>query len=653
LRYQQAYVAANDVKYNVIAKNNNVDTNMLTYYKGNIGIGTTAPLVTTNTTRLHIYNAVSSRILLDTTTTGTAALEFRRGTGFDIQQDFRFINDTDSTLKLQYENNQQAYADSVAQLMWVLPNVTSGLLSVKMWKNTEFVGNVGIGTLPSTTVNLDIVKTSTTAGDLLNMRYDTTNGLRFQQAYVAANDVKYNIIQKANNVDINALTFYKGNIGINTTTPLSKLHIENNSTALNPVAGVTGIYVNNPTNSAGQNSVITNRIGGSAAGRCLYSLDVSGSYGFSMFMAGNSHALRFNNNWEGAGTDVMVLNGNGNVSVNNELTVSGNKLVITGGSPTLYLRDTDSRVGMIHVNSNIFYILGGAANQDTWTQVNYVWPLELNLTNNNAFFGGNVSGLGLTSRAAIDAQNYILTYNGFYARSSYDARMYCNSSGMFIDMGDIGTDGNPAYLRMGAYNGVSNIESGSNRNLHLIVQNGAMGSSQRQLFQFRSSGECMNSYNWTTWNQISDQRVKENIKKADLKICFNNVKNINLYRFNYINGFSLNTTRDKTQLGFIAQQVSQHFPKSVLRSKTRIEDKREINDLASVSTDQINFTLFGAVKQLIKVVEKQNKRIKKLEELLNIIDDDEVEDDTDEPYIKIECDEVDINTIEPSEPEGV
>ena len=78
LRYQQAYVAANDIKYNVIAKNNNVDTNMLTYYKGNIGIGTTAPLVTTNTTRLHIYNAVKSSLLLDTTTTGTSTLEFRR-----------------------------------------------------------------------------------------------------------------------------------------------------------------------------------------------------------------------------------------------------------------------------------------------------------------------------------------------------------------------------------------------------------------------------------------------------------------------------------------------------------------------------------------------------------------------------------------------
>ena len=102
------------------------------------------------------------------------------------------------------------------------------------------------------------------------------------------------------------------------------------------------------------------------------------------------------------------------------------------------------------------------------------------------------------------------------------------------------------------------------------------------------------------------------------------------------------------------QQVKQHFPKSVVRSKTRIEDKREIPDLTSVDISQVNFTLFGAVKQLIRVVEKQSKRIKKLEEMLNIIDDDEVEDDADEPYTRINCeDEVDIDEIEPSEHTGV
>ena len=39
--------------------------------------------------------------------------------------------------------------------------------------------------------------------------------------------------------------------------------------------------------------------------------------------------------------------------------------------------------------------------------------------------------------------------------------------------------------------------------------------------------------------------------------------------------------------------------------------------------------------------------------MLGIIDDDEVENDADEPYEKNICDEVDIDTIEPSEPEGV
>jgi hypothetical protein len=101
------------------------------------------------------------------------------------------------------------------------------------------------------------------------------------------------------------------------------------------------------------------------------------------------------------------------------------------------------------------------------------------------------------------------------------------------------------------------------------------------------------------------------------------------------------------------QQVKQHFPKSVFRGKTIIDDKREIPDLASVDVSQINFTLFGAVKQLIRVVEKQNKRIKKLEEMLNIIDDESDNDDADEPYIKECCDECDIDTIEPSEHEGV
>ena len=212
---------------------------------------------------------------------------------------------------------------------------------------------------------------------------------------------------------------------------------------------------------------------------------------------------------------------------------------------------------------------------------------------------------------------------------------------MYLEMGDIG---NNNYLRVGAYGGNTNIDSGANRGIYL--RTGSVS------WLFNAVGNAVNAYNSLYWSVVSDHRIKKNIKKANLNICYDNVKNINLYRYNYIKGFR-DTIPDKTQLGFIAQQVHQHFPKSTTRTKTRIEDKREIPDLCGIDATQINFTLFGAVKQLIKVVEKQSKRIKKLEEMLGIIDDDIVEDDADEPYERIICDEVDIDTIEPSEPEGV
>jgi hypothetical protein len=145
--------------------------------------------------------------------------------------------------------------------------------------------------------------------------------------------------------------------------------------------------------------------------------------------------------------------------------------------------------------------------------------------------------------------------------------------------------------------------------------------------------------------------AKENIVKADLKTCYDNVKNINLYRFNYIDSFET-ASQDKNKLGYIAQEVKRHFPKATIKNKQRLADKREIPDLLTIDVEQINLTLYGAVKQLIKIVEKQNKRIKTLETLLNIEDDDEVENDAGEEYERIyDEEEVNIDDIEPTEEE--
>ena len=80
-------------------------------------------------------------------------------------------------------------------------------------------------------------------------------------------------------------------------------------------------------------------------------------------------------------------------SISTDFTLTGN-LYIRNSSPTIYLRDTDHRSSMIHCNSNIFYILrGNGSDTTTWSTYNGSWPLEINLENNNATFGGNLTAV--------------------------------------------------------------------------------------------------------------------------------------------------------------------------------------------------------------------------------------------------------------------
>ena len=89
--------------------------------------------------------------------------------------------------------------------------------------------------------------------------------------------------------------------------------------------------------------------------------------------------------------DTFTASGKGNINGN---------IAIRNASPTVFLRDTNNRSAMLHVNSNVFYVLRGANDTETWTQVTApgapgpAWPMELNLTNNQATFGGNVLAFG-------------------------------------------------------------------------------------------------------------------------------------------------------------------------------------------------------------------------------------------------------------------
>ena len=76
---------------------------------------------------------------LQTATNGKVSIEFVRGTDIDTYADYRLINES-GTFKFQYEDEAFAYNDVGTDLYTITPT------KITIYKNTEFIGNVGIGT---------------------------------------------------------------------------------------------------------------------------------------------------------------------------------------------------------------------------------------------------------------------------------------------------------------------------------------------------------------------------------------------------------------------------------------------------------------------------------------------------------------------------
>mgnify|MGYP005995578093 CR=1 FL=1 len=115
----------------------------------------------------------------------------------------------------------------------------------------------------------------------------------------------------------------------------------------------------------------------------------------------------------------------------------------------------------------------------------------------------------------------------------------------------------------------------------------------------------------TTWAVTSDERIKTDIEDADLELCAENVRNIPFRRYRlrdeYIKPYEAN---DRTQLGWIAQEVQTVFPKAVI---TNEEEQYGLSNVMSLDSDQLFKTAYGAVKYLLNEVTTLKERITVLE----------------------------------------
>ena len=153
------------------------------------------------------------------------------------------------------------------------------------------------------------------------------------------------------------------------------------------------------------------------------------------------------------------------LDVAGDTRVNGGGFIVRSTSPTVYFQDTNHRAAMIHVNSNVFYVLrADGTDSTTWAQVNGYWPLQIDLENNNALFGGEVR----TFIGEFVTNKNFVQHNANYSRTTRDS-VYINSR-----IGGRVTNANPQFID-GTLDGWSIYNnSGGGTLTHSIVSEGTI-----------------------------------------------------------------------------------------------------------------------------------------------------------------------------------
>lgn len=129
------------------------------------------------------------------------------------------------------------------------------------------------------------------------------------------------------------------------------------------------------------------------------------------------------------------------------------------------------------------------------------------------------------------------------------------------------------------------------------------------------------------WTVTSDERIKENIIEANIDRCLEIVKSIPLKRYTWKDEvYGPDIVKDRSKLGWIAQDVQKVFPKAVDTKRFTYNQKYEIGedgmkrivsedvieDCLDLNADQIYAVMYGAIQKLIQEKEEIGSKLNKL-----------------------------------------
>ncbi len=221
-------------------------------------------------------------------------------------------------------------------------------------------------------------------------------------------------------------------------------------------------------------------------------------------------------------------------------------------------------------------------------------------------FAYSTDGINFNSRIATFSGNNAMSWNNLAWSPSLNILIASTNTGTYrLLYSDII---NTQYSRSTLYSHKSQMylnKSNGNLGLGTLTPN----------YQLELSTDNAKKPSTNTWTITSDSRLKENIENADLNICYNILKNLKLKKYKWKDTMTnYNNIKDKHKLGWIADEVEEYFPKSIL-----IKKNNNLDDCKNLDIDQIVSIMYGSTQKIINNYENLNNEINNIQNKLNNI----------------------------------
>ncbi len=467
-----------------------------------------------------------------------------------------------------------------------------------------------------------------TGTDFTNVFSQTTSGMQFGTTGAGS----YLALYTANAERARILS--DGRIGIGTSSPLLKLHVQDDVTggAYNQAVGqivISGAsntnkrlnigfdtstdkaFLQSGINGTGYRDLLLNPNGGNLG------IGTSSPTGTLQVKAATNSNLRF---YDSSGRFVVEAV-NDAVSNNTDLVISAEELDLnTNGASALYV-DSSQRVGIGTASPTSGYKLdivdSGNANVYIRTTASSAIGNTLKIEgfqpNGVSAFVSRIEAVNRNSSESLTQIDSITdsVYNSgalvFKTASTGTVaeRARLDSSGNLL-IGRTGTDQNAEIgLVLSGDGYINHTQNSSSANFG--VYNNRVAASTNYLY-FKTDGLVRGSIQWTSsstsYNTTSDYRLKENV--VGITDGITRIKSLKPSRFNFI------ADADRTVDGFVAHEVSDIVPEAISGAKDAVDDEGN-PEYQGIDQSKLVPLLTAALQEAITKIETLETKVAALE----------------------------------------